>query len=56
MPFPADFSIADAYAFIVGTPFADIEYYPISPQAYGWLFGVNIARSRAARYSGLLIR
>jgi DHA1 family bicyclomycin/chloramphenicol resistance-like MFS transporter len=35
------FFYAGAYAFIVGTPFAYIDYYHVSPQAYGWLFGVN---------------
>lgn len=36
------FFYAGAYAFIVGTPFVYIEYYHVSPQAYGWLFGLNI--------------
>ena len=31
------------YAYLAGTPFAYIEYYRIPSQAYGLLFGVNIA-------------
>jgi DHA1 family bicyclomycin/chloramphenicol resistance-like MFS transporter len=31
------------YAYLAGTPFAYIEYYHVPPQAYGLLFGVNIA-------------
>lgn len=34
------FFYGGAYAFIVGTPFVYIEYYRISPQSYGWLFGL----------------
>ena len=30
------------YAYIAGTPFAYIDYYHVSPQAYGILFGVGI--------------
>lgn len=30
------------YAYIAGTPFAYIDYYQVSPQAYGILFGVGI--------------
>ncbi|WP_173861308.1 MULTISPECIES: Bcr/CflA family multidrug efflux MFS transporter [unclassified Pseudomonas] len=30
------------YAYIAGTPFAYIDYYHVSPQAYGVLFGVGI--------------
>ncbi|HUD32095.1 MAG TPA: Bcr/CflA family multidrug efflux MFS transporter [Variovorax sp.] len=37
------FFYAGAYAFIAGTPFVYIEYYRVSPQAYGWLFGLNVA-------------
>ncbi|WP_027351763.1 Bcr/CflA family multidrug efflux MFS transporter [Halotalea alkalilenta] len=44
------FFYAGAYAFIVGTPFAYIEYYHVSPQAYGWLFGLNIAGMMAANF------
>ncbi len=31
------------YAYLAGTPFAYIDYYHVPPQAYGLLFGVNIA-------------
>ena len=31
------------YAYLAGTPFAYIGYYHVPPQAYGLLFGVNIA-------------
>jgi DHA1 family bicyclomycin/chloramphenicol resistance-like MFS transporter len=44
------FFYAGAYAFIVGTPFVYIEYYHVSPQAYGWLFGVNILGMMAANF------
>jgi len=44
------FFYAGAYAFIVGTPFVYIEYYHVSPQAYGLLFGVNIAGMMAANF------
>lgn len=37
------FFYAGAYTFIVATPFAYIEYFHVSPQAYGYLFGINIA-------------
>lgn len=30
------------YAFIAGTPFAYVDYYHVSPQIFGLLFGVNI--------------
>ena len=30
------------YAYLAGTPFVYIELYHVSPQAYGWLFGLNI--------------
>jgi DHA1 family bicyclomycin/chloramphenicol resistance-like MFS transporter len=44
------FFYGGAYAFIVGTPFAYIEYYHVSPQAYGWLFGLNIVGMMAANF------
>lgn len=31
-----------AYAFIAGSPFVYINYFGIAPQAYGWLFAVNV--------------
>ena len=36
------------YAYLAGTPFAYIAYYHVPPQAYGLLFGVNIAGMMAA--------
>ncbi|MHA6181689.1 Bcr/CflA family efflux MFS transporter [Pseudomonas mohnii] len=44
------FFYAGAYAFIVGTPFAYIDYYHVSPQAYGCLFGVNILGMMIANF------
>lgn len=44
------FFYAGAYAFIVGTPFVYIDYYKVSPQAYGWLFAVNIAGMMLANF------
>lgn len=44
------FFYGGAYAFIVATPFAYIEYYHVSPQAYGWLFGVNILGMMIANF------
>ncbi|AHG21016.2 MFS transporter [Chania multitudinisentens RB-25] len=38
------------YAFIAGTPFVYIEYFHISPQAYGLLFGVNILGVMSANF------
>jgi DHA1 family bicyclomycin/chloramphenicol resistance-like MFS transporter len=49
--FAGGFFYAGAYAFIVGTPFVYIEYYHVSPQAYGLLFGVNIAGMMAANFA-----
>lgn len=44
------FFYGGAYAFIVATPFAYIEYYHVSPQAYGWLFGLNIIGMMLANF------
>jgi DHA1 family bicyclomycin/chloramphenicol resistance-like MFS transporter len=44
------FFYGGAYAFIVGTPFAYIDFYEVSPQAYGWLFGVNIVGMMIANF------
>lgn len=44
------FFYAGVYAFIVGTPFVYIEYFHVSPQAYGLLFGVNIAGMMLANF------
>ncbi|WP_459614449.1 Bcr/CflA family multidrug efflux MFS transporter [Bordetella sp. 2513F-2] len=38
------------YAFLAGTPFAYIDYYGVSPQAYGLLFGLNILGMMAANF------
>jgi len=51
------FFYAGAYAFIAGTPFAYIDYYHVSPQAYGLLFGINILGIIAANFlNGRLLR
>lgn len=51
------FFYGGAYAFIVGTPFAYIEYYHVSPQGYGWLFGINIAGMMFANFlNGQLLK
>ena len=42
------FFFGGLYAYLAGTPFAYIEYYHVPPQAYGLLFGVNIAGMMAA--------
>lgn len=39
------------YAFVIGTPFAYIEYYHVSPQVYGLLFSVNILGMMAANFT-----
>lgn len=36
------FYYGGCYAFIAGTPFAYVDYYQVSAQAYGLLFGANI--------------
>lgn len=36
------FYYGGCYAFIAGTPFAYVDYYHVSPRAFGLLFGVNI--------------
>lgn len=36
------FLYAGVYAFLAASPFTYIEYYHVSPQAYGLLFGINI--------------
>ncbi|WAT01106.1 Bcr/CflA family multidrug efflux MFS transporter [Rouxiella chamberiensis] len=38
----SSFYYCSFYAFIAGTPFAYIDYYHVSPQVYGLLFGVNV--------------
>lgn len=44
------FYYAGAYAFVIGTPFAYIEYYHVSPQMYGLLFGFNVLGMMAANF------
>lgn len=36
------FAFAGMFAYIAGTPFVYIEYFGVSPQEYGYLFGANI--------------
>jgi MFS transporter, DHA1 family, multidrug resistance protein len=38
------------FAFIAGSPFVYIEHFGVSPQLYGFLFGVNIVGMMAASY------
>ncbi|BAW24023.1 Bcr/CflA family multidrug efflux MFS transporter [Pseudomonas putida] len=35
-------SFGGMFAFIAASPFVYIEYFQVSPQGYGWLFGLNI--------------
>ena len=35
------FSIGGMFVYIAGSPFVFIELFGISPEAYGWLFGIN---------------
>lgn len=35
------FSSAPLFCFLAGSPYVYIEYYQVSPQTYGYLFGVN---------------
>ncbi|MGO4331092.1 Bcr/CflA family multidrug efflux MFS transporter [Cupriavidus sp. 2TAF22] len=48
--FSGGFFYAGAYTFIVATPFAYIDYYHVTPRAYGLLFGVNIIGMMAANF------
>lgn len=36
-------SFGGMFAFITASPFVYVEYFGVSPQAYAWLFGLNIA-------------
>jgi DHA1 family bicyclomycin/chloramphenicol resistance-like MFS transporter len=36
------FFYAGVYAFLIGSPYAYIEYYGVSPQSYGLLFALNV--------------
>lgn len=36
-------SFGGMFAFITASPFVYMEYFGVSPHAYGWLFGLNIA-------------
>ena len=42
------FYYAGIYAYLAGTPFAYIDYYDLSPQAYSLLFGINVVGMMAA--------
>lgn len=35
-------SFGGMFAFITASPYVYIEYFQVSPQGYGWLFGLNI--------------
>lgn len=35
-------SFGGMFAFITASPFVYVEYFGVSPHAYGWLFGLNI--------------
>ncbi|MFG0498426.1 MULTISPECIES: Bcr/CflA family multidrug efflux MFS transporter [Pseudomonas] len=35
-------SFGGMFAFITASPYVYIEYFEVSPQGYGWLFGLNI--------------
>ena len=52
------FYYAGCYAFIAGTPFAYIDYYHLSPEVYGVLFGANVVGLMALNYlnSRLVVR
>src|SRR3954453_13499024 len=45
---PGAFFYGGLFAHIAGTPFAYIDYHHVPPQAYGLLFGVNVAGMMAA--------
>jgi MFS transporter, DHA1 family, multidrug resistance protein len=45
---PGAFFYGGLFAHIAGTPFAYIDYYHVPPQAYGLLFGANVAGMMAA--------
>lgn len=44
------FYYGGCYAFIAGTPFAYVDYYQLSPNVYGLLFGVNIVGVMVLNY------
>lgn len=44
------FYYGGAFAFIAGTPFAYIDYYHVSSQAYGLLFAINVVGMMSANY------
>ena len=44
------FYYGGCYAFIAGTPFAYVDYYHLSPEIYGFLFGANVVGLMALNY------
>lgn len=52
------FYYGGCYAFIAGTPFAYVDYYHLSPEIYGFLFGANVVGLMALNYlnSRLVVR
>lgn len=52
------FAFAGMFAYISGTPFVYIEYFGVPPEAYGFLFGLNIIgmMSGAALNARLVVR
>lgn len=50
-------AMAGMFAYISGSPFVFIELYGVSPQNYGWLFGLNAAGFiLTAQLNGWLLR
>lgn len=52
------FYYGGCYAFIAGTPFAYVDYYHLSPEIYGFLFGANVVGLMVLNYvnSRLVVR
>ena len=44
------FAFAGMFAYISGTPFVYIELFKVPPEAYGYLFGLNIVSLMASSY------
>ncbi|MWV15657.1 Bcr/CflA family multidrug efflux MFS transporter [Pseudomonas sp. L-22-4S-12] len=50
-------AMAGMFAYIAGSPFVFIDLYGLSPQDYGWLFGLNAAGFIVtAQFNGWLLR
>lgn len=50
-------AFAAMFAYIAGTPFVYIDYFAVSPQAYGLLFAINIVAQMACTWiNGRLVR